>query len=320
MRRVIVLLAAVFLCSCKPSALEENRSLPLPENVLAAVGSDAITVEDLQAAMRLRPVGNDPAAREALLKELIEFRVLLQQAKARGYDRDPQLQHAFERMLVNKVRGELEAAEPTPEEVTQEEIDRYYGEHTKEFSVPTKIRVAMIFVEAPSSFTEEKRAERRARIEEARAKASTEDFSRLAAEYSYDQASKFNGGDLGYLVEGLTGADQDSVEPTVVAAAFALADPGQISDVIETPRGFSLLKLQERHAATLRSLRSVRNEIIARVRRDRAAQRKGNLATDVFAGTSIEVFHDRVAKVTAPQADAAAMRSRGATPPPLPAN
>ena len=318
MRRYLGLLAIAVICGCKPSALVEHREPS--ENVLARVGSEAITVEDFQAAMRLRPVGNDPAAREALLKELIEFRALVQQAKARGYDRDPQLQHAFERMLVNKVRGELEAAEPTPEEITQEDIDRYYGEHTKEFSVPAKIRLAMIFVEAPSSFTEEKRAERRARIEEARGKAATEDFSELAAEYSYDQATKFNGGDLGYLLEGLTGADGDAIEPTVVAAAFALTDPGQISDVIETPRGFSLLKLQEREPATLRSPRSVRNEIIARLRRDRAARRKGNLATDLFAGTSIEVFHDRVAKVTAPPADAAAMRSDRATPPPLPAN
>jgi parvulin-like peptidyl-prolyl isomerase len=322
MRRLVCLVAAACaLCSCKKQVATDNSALP--QNVLARVGSEVITVEDFQEAMRARPVGNNAAARTALLDELIEFRVLVQEAKARGLDRDPKTQQAFERFLANRMRTELAAARPSASEITPEEVEHYYHEHEKDFKVPARVRAAMIFVEAPGNFTDEKRAERRARIEEARtrslaeAKSTQLGFGPLAAEYSFDQATKYKGGDLGYLLEGLTGADANALEPQVSAAAFALTEAGQVSDIVETPKGYYLLKLGERQPGASRPLASIRNEISARLRRERAASRKTNYTAELIAGKNVEVHRDRLAAIPVPSSAQPATRE-SASPPPLP--
>lgn len=64
------------------------------------------------------------------------------------------------------------------------------------------------------------------------------DFAKLAQQYSLDEASKVNGGDLGWSPRG-------RFDPQLEAIAFQLK-PGQISDVIQTQFGYHIIKLDER--------------------------------------------------------------------------
>jgi parvulin-like peptidyl-prolyl isomerase len=319
--RLIWAVLALALCSCQKK--EVPSSTALPDDAVARVGSEIITVKDFQDAMQTRPVGNDPAARAALLNQMIEFRAAVQEAKARGYDRDPEVKAAFDHLLANRLRAQDEATAAEDPGITPEESQRYYQEHQKDFSVPAKVRAAMIFVEAPSSFTPEKRAQRHARIEEAHAKAAREPapvqtgFGPLAAEYSYDQATKYHGGDLGYLMEGAFGNDADALEPAVTAAVFQLKEPGQISDIIETSRGYYLLRLTERQPATVRSFASARNQIIAHLRRERATTVRANYTTRLLAGKKIEISRERLMSL-APSPAASSVSNNDSTPPALP--
>jgi parvulin-like peptidyl-prolyl isomerase len=65
-----------------------------------------------------------------------------------------------------------------------------------------------------------------------------EDFAKLADEYSSDPGSKGKGGDLGWFGKGRM---MESFEKT----AFELK-PGDISDIVETPYGFHIIKVEER--------------------------------------------------------------------------
>lgn len=67
------------------------------------------------------------------------------------------------------------------------------------------------------------------------------DFAELAAKYSIDRASNNNGGRMGYI---LAGRFPYSFEK----AAYALA-PGEISNVVESPQGFHILKGGKRRPA-----------------------------------------------------------------------
>ncbi|MDE6551334.1 MAG: peptidyl-prolyl cis-trans isomerase [Muribaculaceae bacterium] len=60
------------------------------------------------------------------------------------------------------------------------------------------------------------------------------DFAELAAQYSVDRASSNAGGRMGYIVAGRFPYDFEK-------AAFTLA-PGQISEVVESPQGWHILK------------------------------------------------------------------------------
>ncbi len=65
-----------------------------------------------------------------------------------------------------------------------------------------------------------------------------EDFAALAKELSQDPATKEKGGDLGWFPRGLMVPEFDEV-------AFAL-QPGEVSDVVQTPYGFHIIKVEER--------------------------------------------------------------------------
>ncbi len=67
------------------------------------------------------------------------------------------------------------------------------------------------------------------------------DFAALAKQYSKDESTRDNGGDLGWLPKGI-------LTPEMEAVAFQLA-PGQISGIIQDQVGFEIVKVIERDPA-----------------------------------------------------------------------
>lgn len=73
-----------------------------------------------------------------------------------------------------------------------------------------------------------------------------EKFDELARQHSQDPGSAARGGDLGFFERGQMVAAFDS-------AAFAL-QPGQISDLVATPFGYHIIKVEERQAPSLEEI------------------------------------------------------------------
>ena len=231
----------------------------MPANVLATVGDESITSEQFSAEVANRRTANDPKARKALLDDMIRMRVLAQEARRRGYDRDPQIMAAYDNLLVNRLRGEVHAqVKPTAPE-----IEAYYNAHLAEFNSPAAVRAAVIFVAASLQMPAEVRAQKRAAIDAVRQKVLALPprmfgFGLLSAQYSEDQETKSRGGDMGYLVESNPG---QRWEKPVIDAAFTLSNEGAVSEVITTDRGYYLLKLIAKRAAIARPLNVSRAQI-----------------------------------------------------------
>ena len=64
------------------------------------------------------------------------------------------------------------------------------------------------------------------------------DFAQMAKQYSEDSATAAAGGDLGVL-------DRNKIVPPIIEAAHALS-PGQVSELIATPSGFEIIKVEQK--------------------------------------------------------------------------
>jgi peptidyl-prolyl cis-trans isomerase C len=106
-----------------------------------------------------------------------------------------------------------------------------------------RVRARHILLTYPEGAEEAARDSVRALAEELRARAEAgEDFAALAQEHSQDPGSARDGGNLGWFERGRM------VQP-FEEAAFALA-PGEVSEVVETPFGLHIIKVEERETPT----------------------------------------------------------------------
>jgi foldase protein PrsA len=125
-------------------------------------------------------------------------------------------------------------------EVTDQEARKYYNDNKEEFLVPVQIKASHILAVFPwakdgSEETEEGREEARDKIEMIQDKLEDgEDFEDLAQQYSDDQFTAENGGDMGYIKKGEKVEEFDR-------ALFLLED-GETSGIVETALGFHIIK------------------------------------------------------------------------------
>jgi peptidyl-prolyl cis-trans isomerase SurA len=112
-----------------------------------------------------------------------------------------------------------------------------------------------------------------------------EDFAELVAEYSHDMTSATRGGDLGFIEY------TSRIVPSFIEGAFSVESVGQVSDVVETPFGFHLIKLTDRGSRP--SFEEAYPELKQRVARmPRAQEAERALAAEIRAELGDEVHVD----------------------------
>ncbi|MFU8814820.1 MAG: SurA N-terminal domain-containing protein [Pseudomonadales bacterium] len=95
----------------------------------------------------------------------------------------------------------------------------------------------------------------RAMLQEIRARLEAdESFADLAEEFSEDPGSAVAGGDLGFAGRGI-------YTPAFEEALFALEEPGEISEPVQTEFGYHLIKLEDVRTREFPSLEEMRPEI-----------------------------------------------------------
>ncbi len=139
--------------------------------------------------------------------------------------------------------------------VSEAEVREYYDTHKDDlFTEEKQVRARHILLSVSENDSDEAKAEIRTTalgvLERARG---GEDFAGLAEEFSEDEGTAEQGGDLGFFGLGRM------VEP-FEEAAFSL-DVGQISDLVETTFGFHVIKVDEIRPAEVRPLEDVADEV-----------------------------------------------------------
>jgi peptidyl-prolyl cis-trans isomerase C len=122
--------------------------------------------------------------------------------------------------------------------ITDQQAQEFYKNNPQAFEIPEQVRARHIIIKVPKEASDAEKNEARKKIEEAaRRIKGGEEFEKVAAELSQDSTAK-KGGDLGYFTRGQMIKEFEE-------AAFSLKK-GQISDIVETPYGFHIIKLEDR--------------------------------------------------------------------------
>lgn len=127
--------------------------------------------------------------------------------------------------------------------IPEDDIKKYYEENKDKYK-EDKVKASHILISTVDEGTNkpisnEKKKEAKNKAEDIYKKAKEgEDFAKLAKEYSQDEYSATNGGDLGFFEKG-------KMVPEFESAAFAL-DKGQISEIVETQYGYHIIKVTDK--------------------------------------------------------------------------
>ncbi len=151
------LLAAAFSSlSCSKSSsgqadAQRAGADPKANQVLVEVGGETITLGEFSAALdhmnqfdRLRYQG--PEKRKELLEEMINVKLLAQEAKRRGYDKDPIVAQEIREILRDSVLERARAGVPAPRDLPESEVRAFLEAHRDEFSDPERRRLSIIVV------------------------------------------------------------------------------------------------------------------------------------------------------------------------------
>jgi len=138
--------------------------------------------------------------------------------------------------------------------VTEQQAKEFYDKNRETFKVPESIRTLVILLPAAEKATPAERAEAKRLADEAHGKvAAGEDFAAVARQYSRDPSAQ-RGGDIGFVPRGV-------LFPASEQVAFALKN-GEISPVLETPRGYTVFKVLEHKPESVPTFDDVKQGLI----------------------------------------------------------
>jgi peptidyl-prolyl cis-trans isomerase C len=292
----------------------------LPE-VLATVNGEAITKVDFDRAVQtlerqngkaVPPDQRDRVYRQ-LLEQLINFRLLIQETKARmvtvadsdldarmaqirsqfpteeAFTQTLQQQKVTREQLRADARSELMVtkmlqAEVEPKvSVTPAQVQDFYDKNPARFKQPERVRASHILLRLPDQADAAAKTAIRARAEDVLKQVRAgKDFADLARQFSEDPGSAPNGGDLNYFQQGQMVAPFDK-------AAFSMK-VGDVSDVVETQFGFHIIKVVDKQPERTVPLDEVRQQVQQFLENQARQEATQGLIKALMAKSKIEVL------------------------------
>lgn len=224
----------------------------LGEKDLARINDISISMEEFQQMLEKQPLEgkmkllSEKETRDFLENYVIPREVLYQEAKKRGLDKNKEILTKIEdTRRVILIEALLEEVLRGKVEVSEEEIQRYYKENQPLFTEPQEVKIRHIVVNSEPA------------LKEVVTKLSQgESFEKLASTYNIGKF-KEDGGNLGYIRRGQLAPPFAQFEE----AAFSLRKRGEISEVVSTPYGYHILRLEDMRGTTMRPLNQVKEKI-----------------------------------------------------------
>ncbi len=269
-------------------------------DALVVVDGETIERADLERELKRRGLAAQSLSRlgRSVLDDMVELEMLAAAARRSGYADDADVRYDVKHALAGRYRSETIEAPLSEIAVGNDEIAAYYDANLEQFTLPEAAHAAIVFLAAPAAGSQERREAAEAKAEElrreveARIAPAESHFGPLAVRHSDDQASRYRGGDVGWLEKGQA---DSRFEPAVLDAMFALEQPGQMAPVIATEAGFYVVKLLDKKPERTKPLAAVADEMRARLLRSKRAERERELRDRAVAGVEVRMNESQIA-------------------------
>ena len=245
------------------------------DKVLARVGSDDIT--EAEVLEFIQPFGQQAVmlygteqGRKMILDDVISMRLFALDAEASKLDQTPE----FQSQLLNAKRAMLAQAAMRKAvrdiAVTDDEARNFYDGNSAMFRNPERIHARHILVSG-----DEKLAEVQGELKAGKS------FDVVAKEHSIDPGSAANGGDLGEFPRGV-------MVPEFEKAAFALKNPGDVSEPVKTQFGWHIIKLEERIPESVMPFEQVKDRLVQELKDQKTQKLLQDMAKELEGKYKVE--------------------------------
>jgi peptidyl-prolyl cis-trans isomerase C len=275
--------------------------------VLARVGERTITLGDYVAALqhmdqfdRIRY--SAPARRRELLGEMIDVMLLADEAREKGYDKDPATQQEVREILRDALLKKARESSPSPDDVSAPEVQAYFDAHKADFHDPERRRVSAIVLATPGAA---------ASVLDAAARATPTQWGELVRGKSVDaQAAAAQSkpetdspldlaGDLGFVSPpGDPRGINVRVPEEVRTAVFEIPNVGGVLPRVVSAGGkFYVVKLESKTDPSDRTLQDADRSIRVKLAQDKARAAEDALVDELRKQYPVEIDEAALAKV-----------------------
>lgn len=224
-----------------------------------ADGVEPATVQQVRDALLLseESMADDELVAEVaeyLARSIVDDRLLQAEAMKSKWADDPEILRQVasfrDKLLVTAIKAELIYADIEPSE---EELREMFAAEQDQWRLPDQVETRHILVESEE--------DARQVLAELAAGAG---FEELAEKYSIDEATASRGGYVGWVVPG-------RIHPSLDEVLFEM-EVGEVSEPVQSPVGWHILKVIRRAEGQPRTFEQVRNKFTEKVLEKRKAE------------------------------------------------
>lgn len=147
-----------------------------------------------------------------------------------------------------------------PQKPSEQELKTFYEEHAAYYIAPETVHARHILIPVNMGASEEQAKEKIASL--MRELEQGKDFATLAKEYSADEGSAKNGGDLGWFIRGQMVTEFEQ-------AAFALKKPNELSGPVRTQFGYHIVQLIDKKPQEQRSFEEIKSLVAEQYQKEK---------------------------------------------------
>lgn len=292
----LILLIGLTGCSKKEKASDKRMHTEEAPKIVLKIDNKEYTLSDFQAYLlgkKLEMKELDNPTRKALFEDFINTRLMLMDAEKRKiilnsdeisfYRKSleelkvkvdaPVLKSIYENLLISKY---LQKVVFKGVKVTEKELYDYYRQHPNEFVRKERVKVHQILVDS-----EEKALQIREKLK----KAPPSEFEKLAKKYSIAPEAK-KGGDMGWYEKGDLPTEMENV-------VFSLS-PGEISQVVKTPLGYHIFRLDRKQKGRMLTFAEVRGKIRQKLLEEKREEKLKEWLKELKNQHKITVFEENL--------------------------